>query len=137
MVITDSLWSPGLSGGLIMTAITILPEKLGPVETIYRALAGERESVGRSAGEALDALTAQLSDDETGMVVIIQSLRPDGLFTAAQQQRLEELMTRWRTARDGGGNLAEQEQAELQSLVDAELDAARRRAEVTVREIQR
>ena len=71
------------------------------------------------------------------MVVIIQSLQPDGFFTAAQQRRLEELMTRWRTARDGGGRLAEQEQAELQSLVDAELDAARRRAEVTVREIQR
>lgn len=120
-----------------MTAITILPEKLGAVETIYRALAGTRESVGRSAGEALDALTAQLGDDETGMVVIIQSLRPDAFFTAAQQHRLEELMTRWRTARDSGDSLGEQEQAELQSLVEAELDAARRRAEVAVREIQR
>lgn len=38
-----------------MTAITILPEKLGTVETRYRALAGERESMGRSAGEVLDA----------------------------------------------------------------------------------
>lgn len=120
-----------------MTAITILPEKLGTVETIYRALAGERESVGRSAGEALDALTAQLSDDEAGMVVVIQNLRPDGFFTAAQQQRLEELMTRWRTARDAGGTLAEEEQVELQSLVDTELDAARRRAEMTIREIRR
>ena len=120
-----------------MTAITILPEKLGTVETIYRALAGERESVGRSPGEALDAMTAQLGDDETEMVVIIQSLLPDGFFTAAQQHRLEELMTRWRTARDSGGSLAEQEQAELQSLVEAELDAARRRAKVAVREIQR
>ena len=120
-----------------MTAITILPEKVGADETTYRALAGERESVGRSAGEALDALTAQLTDEEAGMVVVIQNLRPDGFFTAAQQQRLEELMSRWRTARDCGSSLAEEEQAELQSLVDAELDAARRRAEVTVREIQR
>jgi hypothetical protein len=107
------------------------------VETIYRALAGERESVGRSAGEALDALTAQLGKDETGMVVIIQSLRPDAFFSGAQQQRLEELITRWRTARDSGGSLAEHEQAKLQALVEAELDAARRRAELAVREIQR
>jgi hypothetical protein len=120
-----------------MTAITILPEKIGADGTTYRAVAGKRESVGRSAGEALDALTAQLSDDEAGMVVVIQNLRPDGFFTAAQQQRLEELMSRWRTARDCGGSLAEEEQSELQSLVDAELDSARRRAEVTVREIQR
>ncbi len=120
-----------------MTAITILPEKLGTVETIYRALAGDRESVGRSAGEALDALTAQLSDDEAGMVVVIQHLRPDGFFTAAQQQRLEELMTHWRAARDSGGSLAEEEQTELQSLIDAELNAARRRTEATVREIPR
>ena len=120
-----------------MTAITILPEKLGAAETIYRALAGERESVGRSAGEALDALTSQLSDDESGMLVVIQNLRPDAFFTAAQQQRLEELVSRWRTARDSGDSLAEEEQAELQSLIDDELNAARRRAEVTVRELQR
>lgn len=37
-----------------MPAITIIPEKLG-AETIYLALAGERESIGRSASEALDA----------------------------------------------------------------------------------
>jgi hypothetical protein len=120
-----------------MTAITILPERVGADGTTYRALAGERESVGRSAGEALDALTAQLGDDEAGMVVVIQSLRPDGFFSSAQKRRLEELMSRWRAARDCGGTLAEEEQSELQSLVDTELDAARRRAEVTVREIQR
>lgn len=120
-----------------MTAITILPEKLGTDEIRYRALAGERESVGRSAGEALDALTSQLSDDETGMLVVIQNLRPDSFFTAAQQQRLEELMSRWRTTRDGGGSLTDEEQTELQSLIDAELNAARRRTEATVREIPR
>jgi hypothetical protein len=69
--------------------------------------------------------------------VVIQSLRPDGFFTAVQQQRLEGLMTRWRTALDSGRSLAEQERVELQSLVDVELDAARRRAEMTVREIYR
>lgn len=120
-----------------MTAITILPEKIGADDTTYRAVAGKRESVGRSAGEALDALASQLSDDEAGMLIVIQNMRPDGFFTAAQQQRLEELMSRWRTARDCRGSLAAEEQAELQSLVDAELDAARRRAEATVRQIER
>ena len=120
-----------------MTAITILPERMGTVETRYRALAGERESVGRSVGEALDALTSQLSDDEAGMLVVIQNLRPDAFFTATQQQRLSELMSRWRAARDSGGSLDGEEQAELQSLIEDELSAARRRAEVTVREITR
>lgn len=120
-----------------MTAITILPERISKVETRYRALAGERESVGRSVGEALDALASQLSDDEAGMLVVIQNLLPDAFFTAAQQQRLSELMSRWRAARDGGSSLDAEEQAELQSLIDDELNAARRRAEVTVRDITR
>ena len=119
-----------------MTAITILPEKIGVEETTYRAVAGDRESVGRSAGEALDALASQLNDDEGGMLVVIQRLRPDHFFTAAQQQRLAELMSRWRIARDAGGSLAVDEQVELQSLVEAELEAARRRAVRTVREIE-
>ena len=131
---TEDRHLPGVSS---MTAITILPEKLGTVETRYRALAGERESVGRSVGEALDALTLQLRDDETGMLVVIQNLRPDAFFTAAQHQRLEELMSRWRTARDNGRSLGEEEQAELQSLIDDELNAARLRAEATVREVAR
>lgn len=120
-----------------MTAITILPETVGADETTYRAVAGKRESVGRSVGEALDALTSQLSDDEAGMLVVIQRLRPDRFFTAAQQQRLTELMLHWRIARDAGATLTADEQVELQSLVEAELEAARRRAEATVREIER
>jgi len=51
-----------------MTTITILPEKAGS----YRALAGDKESTGRTAGEALDALTSQLADDEGGTLVIVQ-----------------------------------------------------------------
>ena len=87
--------------------------------------------------EALDALTSQLSPDEGGMLVVIQRLRPDRFFTAAQQQRLADLMSQWRIARDAGGSLAPDEQIELQSLVEAELEAAGRRAERTVREIER
>jgi hypothetical protein len=54
--------------------------------------------------------------------------RPDPFFTEEQRRRLEELMTRWRAARDAGLRLAPEDQAELESLVDAELRAATERA---------
>ena len=66
----------------------------------YRAVAGRRQSVGKTPGEALDAMTAQLSSDEAGALVVIQNLRPDTYFTAEQHRRLNELMTLWREARD-------------------------------------
>lgn len=49
-------------------------------------------------------------------------------FSAQQQQRLQELMARWREARDQGQSLPAIEQAELESLVEAELIAAGQRA---------
>jgi hypothetical protein len=55
-----------------MTTISILREAVTPDSTAYRAVAGKRESVGRTAGEALDALTSQLSEDEAGTIVIVQ-----------------------------------------------------------------
>jgi hypothetical protein len=61
--------------------------------------------------------------------IIMPDLRPDRFFTAEQQQRLSELMQRWREARDKGSALPPCQQAELESLVEAELEAARLRAE--------
>jgi response regulator of citrate/malate metabolism len=55
-------------------------------------------------------------------------MRPDELFTAEQQQRLAELLARWRAARDTGASLPPQEQAELDALVQAELRAATERS---------
>lgn len=118
-----------------MTTITIVPEPQASNGTTWRAVAGQRQSVGRTAGEALDALTAQMSADETGTLVVVQAMRPDAFFTAAQQQRLGELMDRWRVARDRGTALAAEEQAELDALVAAELAAATRRAAALVRGI--
>ena len=74
-----------------MTTIAILPEHAGTATT-WRALAGEKESTARTAGEALDALTTQLSEDEISTLVIVQRLRPDRFFTADQRQRLGTLM---------------------------------------------
>jgi hypothetical protein len=103
-----------------MRTISILPEK----PDSYRALAGDKESTGRTAGEALDALSAQLADEEAGTLVVVQNHKADEFFSAAQQERLTELM-RLRAA----GSLAADEALELESLVEAELHAARQRAE--------
>jgi hypothetical protein len=118
-----------------MTTIKILPEKAGLEETTYRAVAGRKEYVGKTAGEPLDGLTSQLDDEDSGTLVIVQHLRPDRFFIEEQQRRLEELMSRWRNLRDEGSTLTNDEQAELESLVNAELLAARYRAEAAIREI--
>jgi hypothetical protein len=102
-----------------MTTVTILPEK----SDSYRALAGDKESVGRTAGEALDALASQLEDEESGTLIIVQNRKADKFFNAAQQERLTELM---QLQRDG--ILSMPEKGELESLVEAELDGARQRA---------
>lgn len=111
-----------------MTRVAILPVPSEKGDLFYRAVAGEKQSNGKTAGEALDALTAQLSEDEAGTLVIVQSRRPDRFFSAAQQQRLAELMARWRAARDRGETLPADEQSELEALVEAELHAAAHRA---------
>jgi len=111
-----------------MTNVAIMPVPTEQGDLSYRAVAGERHAQGKTAGEALDALTDQLSADETSTMVIVQSLRPDRFFTAAQQQRLEALMARWRTLRDQGCTLPPDEQAELEALIAAELRASATRA---------
>ena len=44
-----------------MTAIAIIPESL-PDGPSFRAVAGQRQSVGRTPGEALDSIARQLTD---------------------------------------------------------------------------
>jgi hypothetical protein len=110
-----------------MTTITILPEKTDR----YRAVAGDKESTGRTAGEALDAITSQLAEAEGGTLVIVQNRRADEFFNAAQQQRLTALSIR-RDAED----LSDEEARELEALVEAEIDGARRRAAALPRELK-
>ncbi len=118
-----------------MTTISILPEISGPAGTTYRAVAGKSQSVGRTPGEALDALTAQLPDSEASTLVVVQQMRPDRFFTEQQQQRLAELMAKWRAARDAGTPWPAEDQSELNSLVDAELQAATERAAALLRQL--
>jgi hypothetical protein len=113
-----------------MTNVAIVPIQTERGRTAYHAVAGAKHSSGASMGAALDALTAQFSGDELGTLVLVQRFQSDQLFTAAQQQRLEHLMTRWRTVRDQSQALSPGEQAELAALVEAELSAATLRASI-------
>ena len=118
-----------------MTTVAILPITSGSGERIFRAIAGNKQSIGKTAGEALDALTAQLESSEFSTLMIIQSFVPDWFFNAEQQKRLSELMNLWRTARDRGETLPAEQQTELDKLVEAELKAATARTAALVQQI--
>jgi hypothetical protein len=102
----------------------------------YRAVAGQNQAMGRTAGEALDALATQLSGEEVETLVIVRSMSPDRFFTAEQRRRLEELMALRREAAAGSSHLTTEEQAELEELVDAEIRAATERAAALRRELE-
>jgi len=112
-----------------MTLIAIRSEKGGPGEPRFRAVAGNRQSVGRTMGEALDALTADWGEDIQETAVLIQRFTPDSYFTEAQHSRMQELLSR-RAA------LTVEERAELEALIDAELDATVARTDDLVRRRQ-
>jgi hypothetical protein len=118
-----------------MTSVSILPVPTPRGGVSFLAVAGDKRSQGATAGEALDAITSQLPDSETGTVVVLQNLRPDQFFPATQQQRLAELMSPWRSDRDQRRSLPQHLQAELESLIDAELQASADRTAAIVDEI--
>ena len=110
---------------MIKVAIVPVPTRTGSIS--YRAVAGERQSQGNTAGEALDALTTQLPKDAAGTLVVVQSFRPDRFFDQAHQQRLAKLMARWRAACDAGATLPVAEQSELETLIEEEVRASEHR----------
>lgn len=116
-----------------MTTIAIIPDDPQATPARFRAVAGDLQSVGATAGQALDALTAQLIGPQETTLVVMQSMQPDAFFTAAQRQRLAELVERWRSARAAGTQLPAEEQAELDALVEAELRAATERSAALTR----
>jgi hypothetical protein len=120
-----------------MTKVAIVPIPTEKGGVSYRAVAGDKRSQGATAGAALDALTAQLTEEESRTLVVVQSGRPDRFFDASQQQRLAELMTHFRSAQDQGQVLAVGEQAELEALIEAELRASGARAAAMADELGR
>ena len=109
-----------------MTAIAIRTDQKETGERQFRAIAGDRQSLGRTMGEALDALTAEWGDNVQETVVLIQRFQPDQYFTQAQYDRMQALLARRPT-------LTPEERAELEALIDAEVDATVVRTEPRVR----
>ena len=118
-----------------MTRVAILPVATPSGETSYHALAGDKQSHGRTAGAALDALAVQLGDDEQDTLVVVQHRKPDAFFGRAKQRRLAELMSLWRAARDSGSTLSLEDQTELDQLVQAEVEASSRRTAAMLRDL--
>jgi DNA-binding transcriptional regulator YbjK len=101
-----------------MMTTAILPElSEATAEGGFMAMFGSRKANGKTAGAALDALTAQLADGESASLVLVQSMKPDRFFNAAQQARLQRLMQAWRQTPEKPAS------AELLAAVDEELQA--------------
>jgi hypothetical protein len=116
-----------------MNTVSILPVSLNG-EKSYRAIAGDKSSFGKTAGQALDALTSQLDEVEFSALLVIRSSHPDVFFSAEQQAQLSTLMLLWRSARDQGKELSLEQQRELDSLVEMELRAATARTAVLMQQ---
>jgi len=99
-----------------MSTIAIRADQKETGDRQFRAIAGDRECLGKTMGEALDALTAEWGDSVQETVVLIQRFQPDQYFTQAQHERLQALLARRST-------LTPEERTELEALIDAEVDA--------------
>lgn len=110
-----------------MTSVQILPipGKRGGIQ--FHAVSGEQRADAETAGQALDAIARLLPRNETA-VVVVQPFVEDEFFSLSQSTRLNDLMASWRQCRDTGTDLAASDQAELESLVEAELLGATRRS---------
>lgn len=110
-----------------MRTVVVLPNNQNGKS--FRAISGEKESFGKTIGEAVDLLTAQLENAGDETLYIVQRFSPDEFFTAVQQKRLSELMDKLHEAQDGEGQFSSEEQAELEKLIAAELEGSGRRTE--------
>ena len=112
----------------IMTKVAVYRESVSQESMPFRAVSGRNQAMGRTAGEALDALAAQLPQEDADNLVIIRNMRPDRFFGAEQRRRLEELMVLRCEAIAANSHLTAQQEAELEQLVDDEVRAATCRA---------
>ena len=105
-----------------MTTIAVLPDPTGVPGD--RAITDGTEAAGATPGAAIDALVGRPGGPTGTMLILLQSAGADEFFTADQQLRLADLMIRWRQARDAGASLPALKQAELDSGIASELQAA-------------
>jgi hypothetical protein len=112
-----------MTGVQHMAIVTVTPDSTSGTPRMYRAIAGDRQAIGPTVGDAVNAVTEPAGDPAEMTVVVVQPMRPDRFFGAEQIHRLKELMTKWRAAMNAGTVLPADEQAELDDLVQAELEA--------------
>ena len=110
-----------------MTKVAVYREPSDSESLPYRAVAGGSQAKGRTAGEALDALTSQLNVEESDNNRDCPKHSPDRFFNSEQRRRLEELVSLRRDALGRNSALSNEEQVELERLVDAEVQARSRR----------
>jgi hypothetical protein len=118
-----------------MGTITVVPHDPQSGPTRFRAVAGDKQSFGPTVGQAIDALQGELGPSAETTLVVVQPMAADEFFTTDQRDRLADLMARWRAARDAGAALPPDDQAELDALVRAEVEAAGRRAAALLRRL--
>ena len=122
------LFSEKLGGRTVITTIEIIQEQTDTQQTVYRAIRGDQQATSTTPGRALDTLERMLAmqgrEEDEGTLIIVQRFRPDAFFTAEQQARLQELMSRFHDAHDTGQDLSPEEKQEIERLVDAEWQAA-------------
>ena len=124
----------------MITAIEIVQEQRDTQQPVYRAIRGGQQAVGTTPGQALDILERMLAiqggAQEEGTLVIVQRFRPDAFFTAKQQARLEELMSRFHNLCNAGQDLSPEEKQELEELVDTEWQASIERGAAILRQVR-
>jgi hypothetical protein len=105
-----------------MTSITVLRDENG-TDTGPRFTAvtntGKLQSIGKTMGEAIDALIAKLPDDQASEIVIVVQPRPETAFNKDQVTRLRRLIVAAKIS-----PLSSDDQAEMEALIDAEFKAS-------------
>jgi hypothetical protein len=100
----------------MMPSVTIRENQANKSKVEFQATSGNHFAVGRTMGEALDALLQDWEGEAKPTAILIQRFLPDAFFTKAQGDRMQDLMAR----RD---SLTAAERTEFEALIDAELDA--------------
>ncbi len=68
-----------------MTKVAVLEDNDGAHQVSFRAVTAGNQAMGRTAGEAMDALTSQLPDGGADTLIIVRSLRPDQFSSNTQR----------------------------------------------------
>ncbi|GIK59069.1 MAG: hypothetical protein HND44_11050 [Chloroflexi bacterium] len=116
----------------MLTTIEIIHEPHPKKKAIYRAIHGDQQASGKTAGQALDSLeellAATTQQEKEGTIVILQRFRPDEFFSSQQQNRMQALMNRFHDALAVDESLSDEERQELEHLISQEWQAAIARA---------